>query len=66
MDASAYPRRCRNLIRNGVTFILGRAGEQNSNSPGGTVASPAFLGVFVGQLGDIHGYTADFAAREQF
>jgi hypothetical protein len=26
----------------------------------------AFLGVFVGQLGDIHGYTAGFAAREQF
>jgi hypothetical protein len=58
------PRRRKDVIRNGVTLILGRAGD-SSNSPGGAVPSRAFLGVFVGQLGDIHGYTAGFAAREQ-
>lgn len=58
------PRRCKDVIRDGVTLVLGRTGEQLELA---RWRSPVqgFLGVFVGQLGNIHGYTAGFAAREQ-
>jgi hypothetical protein len=63
-DASANAERCEDVIRNGVTLILGRAGEPLELA---CLAKSGLglLGVFFGQLGDIHGYTASFAAREQ-
>jgi hypothetical protein len=58
-------RRRKDVIHNGVTLILGRVGEQLELARRRSTISRAPLGVFAGQLGDIHGYTAGFAAREQ-
>ena len=58
-------RRRKDVNRNGATLILGRAGEQLELVRQRSSVYRALLGVFLGQLGDIHGYAAGFAAREQ-